>query len=43
MSDATPELVDVQLGYDLGRQDFTPVDASRPLTEVVAASLERIG
>jgi aminoglycoside phosphotransferase family enzyme/predicted kinase len=43
VSDATPELVDVQLGYDLGRQDFTPVDASLPLAEVVAASLERIG
>jgi predicted kinase len=43
VSDATPELVDVQLGYDLGRQDFAPVDASLPLVEVVAASLERLG
>jgi hypothetical protein len=43
VSDATPELVDVQLGYDLGKQDFALVDASRPLEEVAAASLERIG
>jgi uncharacterized protein len=43
VSDATPELVDVQLGYDLGPQDFTVVDAGRPLEEVVAATLERIG
>jgi uncharacterized protein len=43
VSDATPELVDVQLGYDRGPQDFTLVDASRPLEEVAAASLELIG
>jgi aminoglycoside phosphotransferase family enzyme/predicted kinase len=43
VSDATPELVDVQLGYDLGPQDFTVVDASGSLEEVAAACLERIG
>jgi predicted kinase len=43
VSDATPELVDVQLGYDLGPRDFTLVDASGPLAEVAAACLERIG
>ena len=43
VSDATPELVDVQQGYDLGSLDFTLVDATRPLEEVAAASLERIG
>jgi predicted kinase len=43
VSDATPALVDVQLGYDLGKQDFTFVDASRPLAEVADACLERIG
>ncbi len=43
VSDATPELVDVQLGYDRGPQDFALVDASRPLEQVAATSLERIG
>jgi uncharacterized protein len=43
VSDAKPELVDVQLGYDLGPQDFTVVDASGSLEEVAAACLERIG
>ena len=43
VSDATPELVDVQLGYDLGPQDFAVVDASGSLEEVAAACLERIG
>ena len=43
VSDATPELVDEQFGYDLGSLDFTLVDATRPLEEVAAASLERIG
>jgi uncharacterized protein len=43
VSDATPELVDVQLGYDLGAQDFTLVDASGPVAEVADACLERIG
>jgi uncharacterized protein len=43
VSDATPELVDEQQGYDLGSLDFTLVDAARPLEEVAAASLERIG
>jgi predicted kinase len=43
VSDATPALVDVQLGYDLGPQGFTRVDASGPLAEVADACLERIG
>ncbi len=43
MSDATPSVVDIQLSYDLGPQDFAVIDASRPLDEVVAACLQRIG
>lgn len=43
VSDATPELVDVQLGYDVGPQNFAVIDASGPLDEVVASCLERIG
>ena len=43
VSDATPELVDVQLGYEIGPQNFTPIDASRPLDQVAATCLERIG
>jgi hypothetical protein len=43
VSDATLELVDVQLGYDVGPQNFAVIDASGPLDEVVAACLERIG
>ncbi|MET0841050.1 MAG: AAA family ATPase, partial [Methyloceanibacter sp.] len=43
VSDATPSVVDIQLGYDLGPQDFAVIDASRPLDEVAAACLQRIG
>jgi aminoglycoside phosphotransferase family enzyme/predicted kinase len=43
VSDATPELVDVQVGYDLGPQDFAVVDASGPLEEIAADCLERVG
>jgi aminoglycoside phosphotransferase family enzyme/predicted kinase len=43
VSDATPPVVDIQLGYDLGSQDFAVIDASRPLDEVTAACLQRIG
>ena len=43
VSDATPSVVDIQLSYDLGPQDFAVIDASRPLDEVVAACLQRIG
>ena len=42
-SDATPELVDVQLGYEIGPQNFTPIDASGPVDRVAASCLERIG
>lgn len=43
VSDATAEVVDVQLGYDLGPQSFAVIDASKPLNQVAAACLERIG
>jgi aminoglycoside phosphotransferase family enzyme/predicted kinase len=43
VSDATAEVVDVQLGYDIGPQSFAVVDASKPLDQVAAACLERIG
>jgi hypothetical protein len=42
-SDATPELVDVQLAYEIGPQNFTPIDASSPIDRVAASCLERIG
>ena len=43
VSDATPEVVDAQLGYDIGPQSFAVIDASKPLDQVAAACLERIG
>jgi len=43
VSDATPEVVDAQLGYDIGAQSFTVIDASKPVDHVAAACLERIG
>jgi predicted kinase len=43
VSDATPEVVETQLGYTIGRQSFQTVDAGRPLDQVVAECLERIG
>jgi aminoglycoside phosphotransferase family enzyme/predicted kinase len=43
VSDATAEVVDVQLGYDIGPQSFTLIDASKSLDQVAAACLERIG
>jgi hypothetical protein len=43
VSDATPEIVDRQLAYDLGEQDFAVVDAGRPLEQVMAACLAKIG
>jgi len=42
VSDATPAVLDEQLQYDLGQQNFAVVDASRPLPEVIASSLELI-
>jgi uncharacterized protein len=43
ISDATPSVLEEQLTYDLGRQSFTLVDASRPLDDVVAACLRVAG
>ena len=43
VSDATPEVVDAQLGYDIGPQSFAVIDASKPLDQVAAECLERIG
>ncbi len=43
VSDATPSVVDEQLGYDLGKQEFAVIDASRKLDGVAAACLQRLG
>jgi len=43
VSDATQEVVDVQLGYDIGPQSFEVIDASLPVDQVAASCLERIG
>jgi aminoglycoside phosphotransferase family enzyme/predicted kinase len=43
VSDATPEVVDVQLGYAIGPQSFQRIDASLPLQQVAAACLAQIG
>jgi len=43
VSDATAQVVDVQLGYDIGPQSFEVIDAGRTLEEVAASCLERIG
>ncbi len=43
VSDATPEVVEEQLGYDIGPQTFAVVDASRPIEQVAASCLARIG
>jgi hypothetical protein len=43
VSDATPEVIEAQLGYDIGRQGFEVIDASLPLDQVVASCLKRIG
>ena len=43
ISDATPSVVDAQLGYAIGPQSFAVIDASLPLNQVVAACLKRIG
>jgi hypothetical protein len=43
VSDATPEVVDAQLGYDIGPQSFAVIDASKPVDQVAASCLERIG
>ncbi len=43
VSDATPDVVDEQLGYDFGSQSFAVIDASREVDQVAAACLDRIG
>ena len=43
VSDATPEVVDAQLGYDIGPLDFARIDAGLPFAQVHALCLERIG
>jgi aminoglycoside phosphotransferase family enzyme/predicted kinase len=43
VSDATPEVVEEQLGYDIGPQTFAVIDANRPLDQVAASALARIG
>ena len=43
VSDATPAVVDVQRGYAIGPQSFQIIDASRPVDQVAASCLERIG
>jgi len=42
VSDATPEVVDAQAGYDLGQLAFHRIDASGPLEEVAARCLPRL-
>ena len=42
VSDATPEVVEAQLAYDLGAMEFDRIDASGPLDDVVRRCLERI-
>ncbi len=43
VSDATPSVVDAQLGYDIGEQRFAVIDASLPVERVVARALDAIG
>ena len=43
VSDATAAVVDVQRGYAIGPQTFHVIDANRPLDQVAASCLERIG
>jgi aminoglycoside phosphotransferase family enzyme/predicted kinase len=43
VSDATPEVVDAQFSYDIGKQDFEVIDAGGSVDEVAAACLEHIG
>lgn len=43
VSDATPKVVDEQLAYDLGKQDFAVIDASGTVDDVAAVCLKKIG
>jgi uncharacterized protein len=42
-SDATPEVVEAQLAYDLGRMDFEMIDAPGSVDDVTAECLKRLG
>jgi predicted kinase len=42
VSDATPDVVEAQLAYEIGRQSFATVDAGRPLDKVVRSCLATI-
>jgi uncharacterized protein len=43
VSDATPSVIEEQLRYEIGRQDFEVIDAGLPLDRVAAAALDVIG
>jgi uncharacterized protein len=43
VSDATPAVIDAQLSYHIGKQDFEVIDASMPFEQVVTACLDKIG
>jgi aminoglycoside phosphotransferase family enzyme/predicted kinase len=43
VSDATPEVVDAQLGYAIGPLNFERIDASLPIDQVAALCRQRIG
>jgi predicted kinase len=43
VSDATPQVVDAQLSYEIGGQNFEVIDTSLPFEQVVAACLDTIG
>jgi uncharacterized protein len=42
-SDATPAVIDAQLKYEIGKQNFQVLNASVPCEQVVAAGLEKLG
>jgi aminoglycoside phosphotransferase family enzyme/predicted kinase len=42
-SDATPAVIDSQLAYEIGEQNFQVIDASLPFDQVVAACLDKLG
>jgi len=42
-SDATPAVIDAQLKYEIGKQNFQVLNASLPCEQVVAAGLEKLG